>query len=79
MPGPMSPSKPGGLFFGDYSGLAAYGGRVYGVWTEKPASTASDQTSAEQKTPPEEQKNAKKEPKGTVIKLGTADFTPNAQ
>ena len=22
------------LFFGDYSGLAAYGGRVYGIWTE---------------------------------------------
>ena len=24
------------LFFGDYSGLAAYGGRVYGIWTEVP-------------------------------------------
>jgi hypothetical protein len=23
-------------FMGDYSGVAAYGGRVYGVWTEKP-------------------------------------------
>src|SRR5579863_4474584 len=31
--------EAGGVFFGDYSGLAAYGGRVYGVWTEKPAPT----------------------------------------
>ena len=26
----------GGVFFGDYSGIAASGGRVYGIWTEKP-------------------------------------------
>lgn len=26
------------VFMGDYSGIAAYGGRVYGVWTEKPPS-----------------------------------------
>jgi hypothetical protein len=24
------------MFFGDYNGIAAYGGRVYGVWTEVP-------------------------------------------
>jgi hypothetical protein len=29
-----------GVFMGDYSGIAAYGGRVYGVWTEKPESKA---------------------------------------
>lgn len=27
---------PGGVFMGDYTGLAAAGGRVYGAWTEKP-------------------------------------------
>ena len=27
------PFEAGGVFFGDYSGLAAFGGRVYGVWT----------------------------------------------
>ena len=27
---------PGGIFMGDYTGLAAFGGRVYGAWTEKP-------------------------------------------
>jgi len=30
------PFEASGVFFGDYTGLAAYGGRVYGVWTEKP-------------------------------------------
>ncbi|HEV2425282.1 MAG TPA: sialidase family protein [Terriglobia bacterium] len=27
---------PSGVFMGDYTGLAALGGRVYGAWTEKP-------------------------------------------
>ncbi len=30
------PFEASGVFFGDYSGIAAYGGRVYGIWTEKP-------------------------------------------
>jgi hypothetical protein len=29
--------EAGGVFFGDYSGIAAFDGRVYGIWTEKPA------------------------------------------
>jgi hypothetical protein len=53
------------VFFGDYSGIAASGGRVYGVWTEKPASvTARDDKSDEIKT----------KPRGTVVKVGIADF-----
>src|SRR2546423_4557881 len=35
------PFEAGGVFFGDYSGVAAYGGRVYGVWTEKPPPAAA--------------------------------------
>ncbi len=31
------PFEASDVFFGDYSGIAAYGGRVYGIWTEKPA------------------------------------------
>ena len=31
------PFEASDVFFGDYTGLAAYGGRVYGVWMEKPA------------------------------------------
>jgi hypothetical protein len=62
------PFEAGGVFFGDYSGLAAYGGRVYGVWTEKP-------------TPPtnvDDKKTDESKPKkweGTVVKVGTADFS----
>jgi hypothetical protein len=63
------PFEAGGVFFGDYSGLAAYGGRVYGVWTEKPAPVP------EAATKPEDDKNNKPAIRGTVVKLGTADFT----
>ena len=66
--------EAGGLFFGDYSGLAAYGGRVYGVWTEKPA---PEPIPEEKKS--EETKDAKPQPKGTVVKVGTAEFTSAAQ
>ena len=58
-----------GVFFGDYSGLAAHGGRVYGVWTEEPneSSTTTEGKSADSK-------EAKPRSKGTVVKVGTADF-----
>jgi hypothetical protein len=62
-----NPFEAGGVFFGDYSGLAAYGGRVYGVWTEKPAPEANQK--------PEEDKDAKPRRRGTIVKVGTADFT----
>jgi hypothetical protein len=60
--------EAGGLFFGDYSGLAASGGRVYGVWTEKPNPAPEGMDKAEDK----DKKESK--PRGTVVKLGTADF-----
>ena len=64
--------EAGGSFFGDYSGLAAHRGRVYGVWTEKPA-PASDEKSSE-KAQSEESKEAKTQSRGTVVKVGTAEF-----
>ncbi len=63
------PFEAGGVFFGDYSGLAAYGGRVYGVWTEQPPSAPS--LKSEDKT---DAKDAKAKPLGTIVKVGTADF-----
>ena len=36
-----TPFDPMGVFLGDYTGIAAMDGRVYGVWTEKPASSSS--------------------------------------
>jgi hypothetical protein len=66
----------GGVFFGDYSGIAAYGGRVYGIWTEQPALAPAPAPDAKNK--PEEgkeSKEAKPQPRGTIVKIGTADFT----
>ena len=62
------PFEAGGVFFGDYSGLAAYGGRVYGVWTEKPAETKAE-------TKNETEPSAGPRSRGTIVRLGTADFT----
>ncbi|HTT23237.1 MAG TPA: hypothetical protein VMG82_30195 [Candidatus Sulfotelmatobacter sp.] len=62
--------EAGGVFFGDYSGLAAYGGKVYGVWTEKPGSPPP----SEEKSKSEEGKETKPQSRGTVVKVGTADF-----
>jgi len=52
--------EAGGVFFGDYTGLAAFGGRVYGVWTEKPPGQPAPAPSKRQ---------------GTVVKVGVADFS----
>jgi hypothetical protein len=65
------PFEVGGVFFGDYSGIAAYGGRVYGIWTEQPAPAEAKPQPAEGK----ESKEAKPQPRGTIVKVGTADFT----
>ena len=56
------------VFFGDYSGIAAYGGRVYGIWTEKPA---PEPAAPDTKTQTEEKKP---KPQGTIVKVGVADF-----
>ena len=59
-----TPFDPGDLFLGDYTGIAALNGRVYGAWTEvfTPGRTRS--------TPA---------PKpSTVVKLGIADFQTQA-
>src|SRR6266536_2762824 len=60
------PFEASDVFFGDYSGVAAYGGRVYGIWTEKPASTAQPE-----KDKAEVSKDSKeaKPPRGTIVKI----------
>ena len=60
--------EAGGFFFGDYSGIAAYGGRVYGAWTEQPPP-------AESKDHSDSHKDDKAQPGGTVVKVGIADFS----
>jgi hypothetical protein len=78
------PFEASGVFFGDYSGIAAYGGRVYGIWTEKPVPAPEVNDKSEAKDKPEandkpedgkDMKDAKPQPRGTIVKVGTADFT----
>lgn len=71
-----TPFEAGGVFFGDYSGLAAYGGRVYGVWTEKPVAPPTPETKADTKEKSQDTKETKAQPRGTAVKVGTADFNP---
>ncbi len=75
-----NPFEAGGVFFGDYSGLAAYGGRVYGVWTEKPAPPPPPEEKKPEETgKAEESKQEKPKPRGTVVKIGTADFNSTSR
>jgi len=71
-----NPFEASGVFFGDYTGLAAYGGRVYGIWTEKPAPAPEVTRNDEGKE--KEVKDSKPQPHGTIVKLGTADFSAQA-
>src|SRR5215475_2174364 len=59
------PFEASEVFFGDYTGLAAFGGRVYGVWTEKPPHVEDTDTK------PGDEHSGKH---GTVVKIGIADF-----
>ena len=61
-----------GVFFGDYSGIAAYGGRIYGIWTEKPA---QEPEGKDEKEADKDAKESKPRPRGTIVKVGTADFS----
>ncbi len=38
----QTPFDPRGVFMGDYTGITALNGRVYGVWTEKPNAPSRD-------------------------------------
>ena len=69
------PFEASGVFFGDYSGIAAYGGRVYGIWTEKPATAPEVKDKPEEGKDAKDTKEAKPQPRGTIVKIGTADFT----
>jgi len=67
-----------GVFFGDYSGIAAYGGRVYGIWTEKPAPAPEAKDKPQEGKDAKETKETKPQPQGTIVKIGTADFSTSS-
>jgi len=59
------PFEASGVFFGDYTGLAAFGGRVYGVWTEKPNPVEDTRVASGDEHSGQ---------RGTVVRVGVADF-----
>lgn len=59
-----------GVFFGDYTGLAAFGNRVYGAWTEKPPQPVVPEKSGD---------GSEHHRQGTVVKVGVADFSASAR
>jgi hypothetical protein len=71
------PFNASGVFFGDYSGLAAFGGRVYGVWTEKPEPSIEPerpQTKEGNKAENKAEEEPKIKPTGTIVRVGVAIF-----
>ncbi len=64
------PFQARGDFIGDYTGLAAFGGRVYGIWTEEvaPPDTPKHGKRAASAPPPGTQHR-------TVVRVGVADFS----
>jgi hypothetical protein len=63
------------VFMGDYTGLTAWGGKVYGVWTEKPNQPAGQA----QRGNPAGQPISRDNPdywrlRGTIMRIGVADF-----
>jgi photosystem II stability/assembly factor-like uncharacterized protein len=61
-----TPFDPDGEFIGDYSGIAALGGKVYGAW-------ARTLSSEEKSAAAEAEQNKKKA--GTFVVVGMADFS----
>lgn len=72
----MEPFDASGVFFGDYSGLAAYDGNVYGIWTEKPPAPPAPET--KDKDSAKDQQTESQRSRGTIIKVGTARFKKSA-
>lgn len=58
-----------GIFIGDYTGLAAFNGRVYGVWTYKPNRSRTRFRGLTRL-----HRVGSSQGRGTVIELGFADF-----
>jgi hypothetical protein len=60
------PFDADGIFIGDYTGLAAFRGRVFGAWTEKPKDSVAGSGGFFKRRRPRKP--------GTVIRVGLADF-----
>lgn len=81
------PSDPKDVFMGDYMGIAAHGGKVYGIWARTATPEQLPPDTAKAAEPPKESAadeggGAKPLPtlkrKGLFIEVGLADFSPAA-
>ena len=76
----QAPFYPSDQFIGDYTGIAALGGRVYGVWTY-------GETQPARRRRPEPERNQKRSPAirpfdrpiTTIVQLGMADFSKRSK
>lgn len=67
-----------GVFMGDYTGLTALNGKVYGIWTEKPNVPESARRGAVTGQPLSRNNPEYWRLRGTIIRIGIADFSEHA-
>ena len=68
------PFNATGVFLGDYTGLAALNGRVYGVWTDKLEAAPTQPRAGDRLPQPPRGSPEYWKLHGTVIRIGVADF-----
>ena len=67
-----------GVFMGDYTGLTALGGKVYGVWTAKPNVPIGQGANGAAPATPISRNNPEYwRLRGTIIQIGVGDFSTN--
>jgi BNR/Asp-box repeat protein len=64
-----------GVFMGDYTGIAALNGKVYGVWTIKPEVKAANEKNGAPGAMPQRNSPEYWRLRGTQIQIGVADFS----
>jgi BNR repeat-like domain len=69
-----NPFNASGVFFGDYIGIAALGGRVYGTWMENVPNSSEPESKSKGNSDDEASEDGKPTRPGTVVKVGIAEF-----
>jgi hypothetical protein len=72
------PFDPQGEFIGDYSGIAAYGGRVYGIWGRNIRPEEAEKEKASPQPPASNESQQRPRSRVQVVEVGVADFSQAA-